>query len=87
MSDLGTIDEQLQDTKRSVALLVTCVVQEMEERHPGFTDIVVSRMERASSEVRYDTTPVVDRVELIGWVKQLLTGRGWASEGKPFLAD
>jgi hypothetical protein len=84
MSDRGTIDQQLHDTKSGVAILVTCLVQEISKTDPTFTDRVMERFERAYREV----TPALDRLELINWVREMLTG--WSpisGQGQKFLED
>lgn len=86
MSDRGTIDEQLRDAKYGVAILVTCLVQELEAQHLGFSDHFLRRLGKAYGEVREDETPALDRLELINWTRELLTGFNQISgQGKPFL--
>ena len=85
--DRGTTDQQIHDTKRGIAILATCIIQEVEAVHPGFTEHLGRRLERAYREVREDTdSPALDRLELINWVREMLTG--WSpihGQGKPFL--
>lgn len=87
--DRGTPEQQLHDAKRGVSILVTCLVQELEARHPGITESYGERLERAYREVKdEDDNNALDRLELINWTRSLLTG--WdmiKGQGKPFLAD
>jgi hypothetical protein len=87
MTDRGTIEQQICDTKQGVAILVTCIVQEMEALHPGFTENLGQRLERAYREVLHEDIPAPDRLELINWVREImLTGWGRITgQGKPFL--
>ncbi|TKT79992.1 hypothetical protein [Aquamicrobium sp. LC103] len=86
--DRGTIDEQIHDAKRGVAILATCIVQTLQEGDPTFQARFLKRLEDAYSATREDTdSPALDRLELIKWVKQMLTG--WSDisgQGKPFLS-
>ncbi|TPJ52728.1 hypothetical protein [Mesorhizobium sp. B2-6-4] len=88
MSERGTIDQQLHDTKSGVAILVTCLVQEISKTDSTFADRVMERFERAYREVKERDTPALDRLELINWVREMLTG--WSpisGQGRKFLDD
>lgn len=86
-NERGTIDQQIHDTKRGVAILATCIVQTLNESDPTFQDRFVDRLGLAYREVREDDTPTLDRLELINWVRELLTGWSAVSgQGKPFLS-
>ena len=88
MTSNNTVDDQLQDTKVGIVILVTCLVQEISATDPEFTDRVLERFQRAYGAVRDDDTNTVDRLELLDWVRELLTGSSQTSgQGKPFLAD
>ncbi|QND57386.1 hypothetical protein [Mesorhizobium huakuii] len=88
MASNSTIDDQLQDTKVGIAILVTCLIQEISTTDPEFTDRVLERFQRAYSAVQDDDTNTSDRLDLLNWVRELLTGSSQTSgQGKPFLAD
>lgn len=88
MANRGTPDERLRDAKQGVAILVTCLVQELEAMNPGFTEHYLRRLGRAYTEVREDNTPALDRLELINWTRELLTGFNQVTgQGKIFLED
>lgn len=87
MSDRGTPDEQLNDAKRGVVIIVACLVQELEKQNPGFQAGYLDRLEKAYDAVEADS-PTRDRLELLSWTRTLLTGFSWASgKGAPFLQD
>lgn len=86
MASRGTPDDQLQDTKRGVAVLMTCLVQEIEARHPGFKDGYLARLGKAYGAVREDNTDALDRLELINWTREFLTGFSpITGQAQPFL--
>lgn len=88
MSNRATIDEQINDSKDGVAILVTCLVQELDRLHPGFQDSYLARLSKAYAEVREKDTDALDRLELISWTRQMLTGFSPVTgQGKPFLDD
>lgn len=88
MTAIATIEEQLRDTKNGVAILVTCLVQEMNMTDPTFADRVLERFSRAYYEVRDGNTQALDRLELLNWVREMLTGWNLATgQGKKFLDD
>jgi hypothetical protein len=85
MSERDTLDEQLHDSKRGVAILVACLVQEIEKYQPGFQEGYLARLGQAYEEVRHDADPL-DRLELLNWTRELLTGFNPISgQGAPFL--
>jgi len=86
--DRGTPNDQLQDAKLGVSILVTCLVQELEAVHPGFRDHYLRRLSRAYSEVRHNDTNALDRLELINWTREFLTGFNQITgQGKAFLDE
>jgi hypothetical protein len=82
-------EKHLQDAKRGVAILVTCLAQEINEIHPGFLDRFMVRLARAYREVREeDNNHALDRLELLNWTRELLSGWNMTSgQGEPFLKD
>lgn len=88
MTNRGTIDEQIQDAKHGAAVLIACLVQELETIHPGLTDAYEKRLSRAYYKTRERDTKALDALELIDWTRELLTGFSTISgQGRPFLAD
>lgn len=82
----GSTDDQLQDSKRGMAILLTCLVQELEAHQEGITQRFLDRLGRAYAEVRHDDTPALDRLELIDWTRELLSGFSQIQgQGRPFL--
>ena len=88
MSDRGTIDEQIHNAKYGMSILVTCLVQELEAIHPGFTEKYEERLSRAYYAIRERETKAMDAMELISWTRELLTGFSMTTgQGKPFPQD
>ena len=85
-ADRGTRDEQLHDTKRGVAILVTCLVETLKDTDPTFQDRFIENLDRAYRITREQfDDQTLDRHELIRWVQTTITG--WSSitgQGKPF---
>jgi hypothetical protein len=88
MTDRGTIEEQIHDAKFGVSVLVACLVQEIEASNPGFQGRYLERLGEAYARVRERDTPALDRLELIGWTRELLTGFNIIDgQGAPFLEN
>lgn len=81
---------ELHRAKRGVALLVTCLVQTMNEKDPTFQDRFLARLQEAYYEVRdnWEGGSTSDELELMSWTQEYLTGFSRVSgEGEPFLSD
>jgi len=77
----------LHHAKTGVAILVTCVVQTLNESNPTFQERFLNRLGRAYRELKDNTEgDVVQEMELLSWTRELLTGFNFISgQGKPFL--
>jgi hypothetical protein len=81
----------LHRAKRGVAVLVTCIIQTMNETDPTFQERCLKRMSDAYYEVRdnYDGRwdgEVNQELELLSWTRELLTGWNFVTgQGNPFL--
>ena len=79
--------DDLFHSKRGVAVLVTCVVQTLNESDPSFQTRFLERLGRAYYELRDNSErDEVQAMELLSWTRELLTG--WDNihgQGKPFL--
>lgn len=77
--------DHLHQSKRGAAILVACIAQTLNESDPSFEARFVDRLERAYREIR-DDADALDALELLSWVRTLLTGFDHTSgQGKPFL--
>jgi hypothetical protein len=77
--------DDLFHARRGVAVLSACIVQTMNESDQGFQERFLRRLERASSELR-DSGSTIQELELLSWVRELLTGFSLTKgQGKPFL--
>jgi len=76
-------------TRRSVAAVITCIVQTLNESDPTFRKRFLKRLERACDLLREDMEgDVRQELELLSSVRELLTGWSWTSgRGEPFLRD
>lgn len=78
------IEARLKDIKHGTAVIATCLVQTIEETHPGFTQSLLSKLGKAYGEVREEAG--TDQLELINWTRELITGWNIVSgQGRPFL--
>src|SRR5688572_22621550 len=85
-------ERDLQQAKRGVAVLATCIVQILNECDPCFRDRFLARLQDAYYEIRenYDRRwtdrSVKQELELLSWTRELLTGWNFVTgQGKPFL--
>jgi hypothetical protein len=80
-------DRDLQHAKHGTAILVTCLVQTLNESDPTFQERLLGRLREAYYEVRDNSDgDVRQELELLSWTQELLTG--WnivTGQGKPFL--
>ena len=68
------------------SILVTCLVQTLDEADATFKARFLKRLERAYSEVREGPTTSTHTLEQLDWVREMLTGWSIISgQGKPFL--
>ena len=78
---------ELHRAKRGMAVLVTCIVQTLNESDPSFQDRFLKRLSEAYYEIRDNSEgDVRHQLELLSWTRQLLTGFSLITgQGKPFL--
>jgi len=70
------------------AVLVSCIVQTLNESDSTFQPRFLNRLERAYSALRDDPRMTIHAFEQLAWVKQLLTSwRFSRNEEKAFLED
>jgi hypothetical protein len=61
--------------KRGMAALTACIVQTLNESDPTFQKRFLKRLERAYDLIRDDAEgDVREELELLAWVRELLTG-------------
>ena len=78
----------LDHSMKGVAVLATCIVQTLNESDPTFQTRMISRLEKAYSELRNSDHGEVRTLELLSWVRELLTGFSRVTgQGSPFLSD
>ena len=79
----------LQATKNGTAILMTCLVQTLNESDPSFQERFLERVALAYREIKDKTKgDVLDELELLSWTRELLTGFNLVEgQGKPFLED
>lgn len=77
----------LHRAKRGVAILVSCIIQTLNESDPSFEDRFLERLARAYRELKDNSEgDVVQEMELLSWTRELLTGFSmFTGQGKPFL--
>jgi hypothetical protein len=77
----------LSHQKRGMAILVTCIVQTLNESDPTFEKRFLARLGAAYYDLRDNTEgDVRHEMELLTWTREFLTG--WSNvsgQGKPFL--
>lgn len=82
-----------QDDDRAVqegaAILATCIVQTLEEMHPGYQERFLEKLTAAQYYLRDEhTLPSQKSREMLDWTRELLTGFTWGKgQGKPFLSE
>jgi hypothetical protein len=84
------VADDLNGVKRATAILATCIVQTLNEADPSFQRRFVERLDRAYGEIRNDPDkypgPPYHELELLTWVRTLLTGFNPSTgQGRPFL--
>lgn len=78
-------DASLRTTKKGMAVIVTVLVQSLEQRMPGFEAAFLARLGHAYAEIR-DDDDSLDALELLRWTQALLTGFDLVhGQGDPFL--
>ena len=74
--------------KSALAVLVTCIVQTLNESDQSFETRFLERLALAYRERRDDPAVDLNELEALAWTRDLLTGFSFVSgEGKPFLKD
>lgn len=79
----------LHQAKKGVAVLVSCVVQTLNESDPSFEERFLKRLTEAYYELRDNSAnSEVQGMELLSWTRELLTGFSlFSGQGDPFLND
>lgn len=68
------LEQELHDTKRSIAILAGCLVEAMSNDDPLLRDRFVSHIDAVFDSVRLDDEAALKRLELLNWTRDLLTG-------------
>ena len=79
----------LNQIKTATAVLVTCIVQTLNESDHTYQELFLARLGKAYDELRDDPAHGgLHALETISWVRELLTGWSFVTgQGKPFLED
>ena len=77
------------NAKRGVAVLATCIVESMHETDPHFKVRFLDNLSKAYRKLRDDSNnDELSSLELLTWTRSLITGFDFAEgQGKPFLDE
>ena len=80
-------EDDLFHATKGTAVLVTCIVQTLNESDPSFRTRFLERLGRAYTHLRDRPGPdPIRQLELISWTRELLTGFSMSTgQGEPFL--
>jgi hypothetical protein len=75
--------------KRGMAILVTCIVQVLNESDSTFQRRFLERLSKAHRHLRDESEgDVIQEMELLNWTREYLTGFSqFRGQEKPFLED
>jgi len=77
-------DLPLRNVKRGTALLVTCLVETLNEIDPGARARFIARLDSAYAQTR-DESSDLNSLELLSWTRELITGfSNTEGQGLPF---
>ena len=77
------------NAKRGVSVLATCIVETMNETDPNFRDRFLENLSKAYRKLRDDCdNDELFSLELLGWTRNLITRFVFEDgQGKPLLED
>jgi len=78
---LGLVDQ----VKSGTALIAGCIAETLKETDPTFQERFLEKLGRAYEKRKYGGVDVTHELEMLLWVREMLTGQSWGAKGKPFL--